>query len=176
MAVSTSAVITANIEVTQVKPKADTVADSNLTLKSKSQPYTFAYATSDLNTAFVARYAIAGSGDEDVDLSGTLEDLFGDEAVFVTVKGVLIVNHSNSPLGGQTATDADVTVTGNFLDNNLGSSFSADLAAGGMFMFSEPGGLGVVNSSSDTITITNNDGVDTAYVDVVAIGADMSGI
>lgn len=115
------------------------------------------------------RVAIAAEGTQDYDLSGALTNLFGDAAVFATLKGILIVNTSDELA---TPTTATVKVDGNLYDAifNATSGY-VDLVPGGFLAFGAPTtGEDVTDSTGDTITLTNNSDTYGAQVDVIFIG------
>lgn len=119
--------------------------------------------------AYVGELSIAAAGNSSIDLSGSLEDIFGDAAVFTKVKALLIWNASSDQTSSPTT--AQVTVTGNFLTTVFGASSSWVLEAGDQMTGSwTRTGKTVTNSTADTITVTNNDGAQAAKVYVIVIG------
>jgi len=169
-----SANVTCNIDANQTKSIGP--SDNTASLRvGKTNGFKNAYASTSDNTVYSSSNAIAASGSLSIDLAGSLTDLYGDAAVFSSVYSVLIVNHSGSPIGGQTATTADIAITGNFLTTAFGASSSWPLkATSGKYsklLFDEPAGISITASTADTITITNSSATAIAYVDVIIVGA-----
>jgi len=105
---------------------------------------------SDTALFFHNKYAISGSGNQSIDLSGALTDLLGQSSVFTVVYGFCVINLN--------ATPGDTIEVGN-------SNFAAWLGSatdkvvvgptGCLFLFSGVGGYIVTASSADIFKIAN---------------------
>jgi hypothetical protein len=116
----------------------------------------------DADKIYAESFSIAASGNEGIDLE-SVTDPFGAAIDFATVTHVLIGHDEDSAA-------SSVALSGNFLDTALGATVDADIEDGDGFFYSNATGITVTNSSSDTITITNNDAVNAATVWVVIAG------
>lgn len=166
-----TAKLTANIQIIQTKD----IGPSDV-IASVKAGRSDGYLTEDTttpNTTYVVRRIISSGSSFTIDLNGaTLKDIYGNTAAFVNIKGLLVVNHSDAPYGGQTAnTNARVTVSGNFITSRLGANTQIPLAAGDKIMLDvhteQPE---VTNTSADEITITETASLGAAYVDVIIYG------
>ncbi len=117
---------------------------------------------------YARKTGLAPSGTQSYDLSGTLEDAYGDEVVMLKVKMIVIINRSN--LQG-TPTEAILGVDGNLITSICGASTDIPIGPGSPFVWAcILDGKAVTNDSADTITITNDDGADDAEFDIFIIG------
>ena len=86
------------MEVSKLKITAQIAATLKKTLGDGSQPALeyalglFSTVPDDANLLFVNGYSIASGGSQSLDLSGSLEDCFGDAMVFSKVYGILVLN------------------------------------------------------------------------------------
>ena len=140
--------------------------------------HTFSQALADgtstlqADIVYAERKVIVAAADYDLDLHGVLEDIFGDAATFEKVKGLLVINRSES----QTVpTDAIVAVGGIGATGWFGCfNANADkvlLPAPGVFAWSAPSaGIEVTAGTADILRFTNEDGADQAEIDIVLIG------
>ena len=114
------------------------------------------------------RLVLAASAVSSIDLSGSLEDVFGDADVMTKVKGFIIHNRSDE---ASPVSTAQIAVTGNFLTSRYGASSSWTLDAGDFEAGSYTAvGKTVTNTSADTLTFTNNSGSEIATVDIIILG------
>jgi len=120
--------------------------------------------------AVVVRVVVAPGTTEEVDLSGAIEDVYGDDASMTAVKAIVINNRSDAAMGeDDAATDLPVTVAGNWIASAFGST-GFELEAGDKVGRRWLNGETVTNSSADTISFENTDGYDNAYIDVEVLG------
>lgn len=77
-----------------------------------------------------------------------LVDRFGTTLTLSKVKALAIINRSST--AGQ-----NIVVTGNFMTSRFGASFSYPIGPGGIFVVESPiDGMTVTNTSADVITLT----------------------
>ena len=124
-----------------------------------------------LDLLYTQRVALAAYGTANIDLSGTIEDQYGDVAVFTKVKGVLVVNRSDKL---STVTTAEINISGNWIDSWIGQSVDTILipiqVGGHVSIFNPRTGLTVTASTADILTITNADSTNAAEADVFVFG------
>ena len=110
---------------------------------------------------------IAGSGNDDIDLAGSLSDEFETSLTFVIIKTILIHNTSSSQ---EIQIDASVT---NGWRAHWSATTQIKIPAGAWLLVHSAGsaGLGTVTAGTgDLLRITNNAGTEAAY-NIVIIGA-----
>jgi hypothetical protein len=93
--------------------------------------------------------------------AGTLEDKFGNGLTFVKVKAILLFHLASSSA-------SSIKLGGDFITgSNIGTN---NIVAGGMALYADPTGFTVTSTSADVLTVTNNDGSNTANYDIFIIG------
>lgn len=126
------------------------------------------------NKLVAKQYTISASANEDLDLAGSLTDFYGNTVTFTKVK-VIFIEHSTTT----TATTIAVGVTANPFINWIKSAgtITTDLPRvvvrnGGVFMLGCTDGTGYAVSAGtgDILRITNEDGTNSATVNVCIIG------
>jgi hypothetical protein len=125
---------------------------------------------------------LAASADIDIDLSGSLTDIYGQTVAFVTVKFFMVCNTSDEQ---DTPTDAIIQVGGgdgqdgtNAFDTwitsdtpgNAGSEAVKITDGGFIIIGSRNDGYAVTAATADLLTIKNLDGSDAASYEVMVIG------
>lgn len=155
---------------TDVKKTMDVVGERTISLdKSTSDRLDSGTGTNQCNKAYILKISgLAPAGAQSIDMSGSLEDVFGDPVVLTKLRAILIHNTSDAE---SVVSAANVTVTGNFITSRLGASTSIPLEAGDAFaMHAGKSGLTVTNTSADVITITNAHGSENAAVEIILLG------
>jgi len=148
------------------------------------QNFTLADGTGDVQAdrVYFSSGTLAASADIDIDLSGSLTDIFGVAVQFATVKMLMVCNTSDEQ---DTPTDASIQVGGgdgqdgtNAFDTwitsdtpgNAGSE-AVIITDGGFIMIgSKNDGYAVTAATADLLTLLNLDGVDTAAYEILIIG------
>jgi hypothetical protein len=127
---------------------------------SKQIDLAFGTAANQANEMYDAYRTLSASATEDVDLSGSLTNAFGESIVFTAVKGIYIENTSA----------VDVLSVGGSGSNALASLFGATndiikIRPGGMFLICAPDATGyaVTASTADLLHIANGAGGSTTY-------------
>ena len=150
----------------------DVVGNQDVTIKPDPYRKTLATGTgaglADI-LYHVRSTGLAKDGSESYDLSAALEDIWGDAAVFVKAKGILIINRSNAEGAG---TAAIIGVDGNWITSTFGASTDIPIESGSCWLWlAQTAGVAVTNDSADTITVTNNSGTELAAAyDIFVIG------
>lgn len=119
------------------------------------------------NQVFTDQRTLTASSTEDIDLSGSLSDAFGNTITFTAVKAILIsslsTNTNNVLVGGASSNQ--------FINWVADSSDIITIPPGGMFMLTAPlGGFGVTAGTGDLLKIANSGGGSSVVYDVVLIG------
>lgn len=127
------------------------------------------------NKLFAKSYTIAASGNQSIDLAGSVTDFYGNTISFTKVK-VIYVEHSTAT----TATTITVGVGGtNPFINWIKSAgtITTDqprvvVRNGGVFLLACTDGTGypVTAGTGDILYLTNEDGTNSATVKVVVVG------
>lgn len=110
---------------------------------------------------------INASSNDDLDLAGTLTDVFGAVLTFVKVKGILVSaaagNTNNVVIGGASST---------FTTWVTGTSPAVLVGPGGTFLLARPdaAGYGVTATSADLLRITNGGAGTSVTYDIVIWG------
>lgn len=117
---------------------------------------------------------IEASGTDDYDLSGALEDAFGDTAIFSKIKAIFLINQSDDL---STPTDAVLALGGNaaaLVDWVADKTDKVQVRAGGFFAIgcTDATAYAVTADTADILTVTNNDGVDAAQYTLVIVGVE----
>lgn len=151
---------------------------SPLDLQARSAPLAFGYTKALTNGTGVNQAdkvwsdqrSIAASGNDDIDLAGTLEDAFGSTISFARIKTLIVKaadgNTNNVVIGGASST---------FTTWTTGTSAAVVLRPGGLFVLSvsDATAYAVTATSADTLRISNS-GAGTAVVyDLCLIGASV---
>jgi hypothetical protein len=114
---------------------------------------------------FADQRTIANSSSEELDLSGTLKNAFGDNQAFVKIKGLLIKNLSPTQtltIGGA-ASNAWAAWAGAAND-------VVKIGPGGWHVFGEPAGFAVTAGTGDLLKIANGAAGDPADYIIAIIG------
>ena len=107
--------------------------------------------------------SIAASGNDDIDLAGSLTNAFGDTITFAEVKGVFVYNSSPNA--------ASILTVGASGGSWPANPWQANCGPNGMFVQFEPeSGETVTATTADTLRITNQDGTNTATYDIIIVG------
>lgn len=135
-------------------------------------PYAVQFAFhngSDVNEAeriFADKRTVAASTNDDLDLSGTLADVFGSTLAFTKVKGLLIRS--------EPANTQDITVGGGtnpFVSWLGGTTPTVVIKPGGLLLLVAPddGGYEVTADTGDILRVSNGAGSEVTY-DIVVFG------
>ena len=145
----------------------------------KSLVFAFGATLGKCDQVFWDRRVIAASGNDPLDLVGTLKNPLQGTVNFDFLKGIAIYNRSDEALthagGSHVITDAAIVV----LDTS--STFTGPcktiakgqvIDAGGLFLAATPivTGWAVTADSGDTFQVDNEDGADEALYDIVLLG------
>jgi hypothetical protein len=117
-----------------------------------------------------SRGTIAASANLDIDLSGSLQDIFGGAVVFARVKTLYVellpdTNASSITVGG--------AGTGAFVSMFGGDTHKIRIHNGGVFLISSPSATGyvVTPTSADILRLSNEDNTNVATYRIAVIGA-----
>jgi len=161
MAKTLAATLSASLAWTQINTlDLSTVVDSATLGPSSS--ITDGTGANQANLLWHDKRTIAASANDDIDLYGVLEDVFGGAVNFAVVKGLLIANLGVSaatpvPTAGETLTIGAATVGTEFdsIFAGVGTS-KLVLHSGGILFLSSPiDGLAVVATTADILRISN---------------------
>ena len=93
--------------------------------------------------------------------AGTMTDAFGNGLTFVKIKGIVLAHKSGSSA-------SSIKLGGDFITGaNIGTN---NIVAGGSVLITDTTGYTVTATSADVLTVTNNDGSNTANYDLFLIG------
>ncbi len=150
----------------------------------KSMELAFGTGLGACDQIFWDRRAIAGGGNDPLDLVGTLINPLGGTVNFANVKGLAVFNQSDKALtydvsSSHIITDAGIVVL------DTGSTFAGPcktlakgqvVEAGGMYMATRPiaAGWSVTATTGDTFQVDNEDGADEALYDIILIGESVA--
>lgn len=114
---------------------------------------------------FADRRTLANDSSEELDLAGTLKNAFGDNQVFVKVKGLLVKNLSTTQtlIIGGAAANAWAAWVGAAND-------VIKIGPGGWHAFGEPAGFAVTADTGDLLKIANGAAGDPADYIIAIIG------
>lgn len=171
---------TVKIDVDATAKKAvDLSVPEGILKMAKSLALTFGTGAAKANQIFWDRRAIAGAGNDPLDLAGVLTNPFGAVITFAKVRAIIIFNRSDESLshagGSHTATDAAIVVL------DTGSTFTGPcktlakgmvVPAGGMIAVTTTlaAGWPVTVDTGDILQVDNEDGSDEALYDIAIIG------
>ena len=129
--------------------------------------FTFGTGANKANECVLDQRELAPSATEDLDLSGTLKNAFGELVAFAKVKVLVIVNRSllaTMTIGNTAATQ--------FLGPFGAATHTITLPPGGVFAVARPDATGwaCAAGSTDLLKILNDDAVNTLTYDVGVIG------
>jgi hypothetical protein len=163
---SLTATMTARIQATL--STALDLATASCPLDEREQ-YTWTSGTGDdaADLIFHDQRTIAASGNEDLDLAGSLVDAFGTTLTFVQIKAVMIVAASTN------TNDVEVTrPASNGVPLFLAAGDGISLRPGATFMWVDPtdGGVTVTAGTGDLINVANSSSGTSVVYDVVIIG------
>lgn len=122
------------------------------------------------NKAWHDQRTLAASGNEDLDLAGSLLDVFGSTITFTKIKAIVIVAAEGN--------GDDITVGGassNALVNFVGSATDkVKVRPGGVFVIacSDATAYAVTAGTGDLLNIANEDGAASATYDVFVVGVE----
>lgn len=124
---------------------------------------------------FNDRRLIAASQDDELKLTATLKNDFGDTLTFANVKLILIYNRTDEAWSTHTATTAVVTIGGGTHEFQGPFGAAADklsLPTGGIFLATSPTAAGwtVTVDTADDLLVHNDDAGNEAMYDVVLLG------
>ena len=127
---------------------------------SDSLSLTTGNGANQVNEMFDDDRTLAASANEELDLSGTLTNAFGDTIAFTGVKALYIKN--NSSVDTLTVGDAAATPWEPFFG---ATGETLQIPPGGMLLLTAPsaGGWPVTGGSADKLKITNGAGGSTTY-------------
>lgn len=93
--------------------------------------------------------------------AGTMEDPFGTGLTFVKIKGIILAHKTGSSA-------SSIKLGGDFITTaNIGTN---NIVAGSSILITDATGYTVTATSADVLTVTNNDGSNTADYDLFLIG------
>lgn len=130
---------------------------------NKSQSLTNGTGSGQANQVFTDQRTVSAAS-ENLDLAGGLTDAFGDTITFTGIKMLMVKNLSTT--AGQ-----DLTLSGNFLDDDMlgGGSSTVILGPGGIFFISSPvDGFDVTAGTGDILTV--DPAANTISYDIVLLG------
>ena len=158
--------ITAKIAATQTA--ASDLGTSSFPLAySESNSLANGTAASQADLLFSDTRTLSASGTEDLDLSGSLSDAFGNTLAFVKVKSILIVASSDNTNDVQ----VEPAAANGFLGPFAAVGDQLDIPPGGSIMLNAPvNGWTVTAGSGDLLTITNSAGTTSVEYDIVIVG------
>ena len=165
-----SAKITGNIAVIHTTLNEPNDSGKNTKRFGMSSGYRTDLSTIDLDAVYVYRGITTPADPVAIDLSGTLEGPAGEDVIFTIVKGLEIVNHSDAPLGGETATDAPIVMSGSWIDSIYQAVGVKVTIRAGEKQICDYNNCGrpVINGSADTVAFVPTG--DSAYFDFIIIG------
>lgn len=111
---------------------------------------------------------IAASGNEDLDLAGSLTDVYGQTITFARIKGVIIIASSGNTNNVNVSRPAS-----NGVPLFLAASDGLAVKPGGFFAWGSPdaSGVAVTAGTGDLLNIANSGGTTGVTYDVIIIGA-----
>lgn len=125
-----------------------------------------------IDLIYIAKDAtLAASSTNSYDLSGTLEDFFGDACVMAKLKGVILINTSNHrsvPTSPQLGLGGNASGVGGWIDT-VAAQVVCD--TGGWIGFVSPDGFTVTASTADILDVENLDGSEEATYTIIILGA-----
>lgn len=123
--------------------------------------------TGQINLLYHARFSIAASGTQNIDLDSTLSNIVGTLAAFTKVKALAIANTSDKQAEPTTAA---ITIAGDWITTIFGANSLWPLDAGGEINWLHRIGQSITAGTGDVITLNNTDGSSAAQVDVLIAG------
>ena len=134
----------------------------------KSLAFTDGGGANQAQFMFSDQRTLSASASEDLDLAGSLTDIYGNTLTFASVKAMLFFLPSTA--GG------DLTITAK-ASNGFASWVAAagdaiNVKPGGLALFLAPGATGyaVTAGTGDLLTVTNGDGAASVTYDVIFMG------
>lgn len=134
----------------------------------KSLPFTNGAGANQAQYLFHDRRTLTASGSEDLDMAGSLVDIYGNTLTFATIKAMLF--YIPSTAGGDLTVTAKAT---NGFATWVGAAGDAvKIKPGGLLLLLAPGadGYAVTAGTGDLITVTNGDGAASVDYDVILMG------
>lgn len=134
----------------------------------KSFPFTNGAGANQAQHLFHDRRTLTASGSEDLDMAGSLVDIYGNTLTFSTIKAMLFFLPSTA--GGDLTVTAKAT---NGFATWVGAAGDAvKIKPGGLLLLLAPGadGYAVTAGTGDLITVTNGDGAASVDYDVILMG------
>ncbi len=122
-----------------------------------------------VNQLFTDQRTLTASASEELDLSGGLNDAFGNSIAFTKVKGVLVIAASGN------TNDVNITrPASSGVPIFLNASDGMPVKPNGFFMWTAPdaGGVTVTNSSADRIALANSAGGSAVTYNIAIIGSE----
>lgn len=124
-------------------------------------------AAQQADLVYRSRRTLAASATENLDLAGSLVDVFGNTLTFVKIKAILIrasVDNTNNVVVGGAASN---TFVGGF--GAAANTYA--VPPGGVFLVSAPaGGWTVTAATADILKVANSGGTTGVTYDIVVIG------
>jgi len=145
----------------------------------KAMETAFGTGLANCDEIFWDRRMIAASGNDPLDLAGTLVNPHQQVITFANVKAIGVFNRSDQALdyagGTHAVTDAGIVIldtSSTFVGPCKTVAKGMVIEAGGMFLATRPlaAGWAVTAGSADILQVDNEDGADEALYDVVLIG------
>lgn len=160
---------TVRVSVNATKSKTADFEDASSVIgKALSIALTDGAGANQADLIFKDTVTLAASGTADLDLSGSLTDVYGAAQVFARLKAIIVI--------AAAANTNNVNVTrpaSNGVPLFLAASDGLPVKPGGAFVWVAPDATGVVVTAStgDLITFTNSAGTTSVTYDVILIGA-----
>lgn len=124
-------------------------------------------AAGEADLVFAARFTIAASGSQDLDLAGALSDAFGGTLTFVKVKALYVYAATTNTNNAVVQPGASNPFTGPFGGTTPTLTVPPD---GELFLSAPKAGWPVTPATGDILTIANSGAGTSVVVDVVVLG------
>lgn len=167
MALSLSTDLTVRLAATLTNP-ADLSTPTDALVKATTFNWTSGTGANQGDRRFHDQRTLSASGTEDLDLAGSLTDVFGNTITFARIKMVLVTAASGN------TNNVNVTrPASNGVPLFLAASDGVAIRPGGGFLWWAPDstGVAVTAGTGDLLTFTNSAGSTSVTYDVVIIGA-----
>lgn len=115
---------------------------------------------------FTDTRTLTASSSENLDLAGTLTDVFGTTLTFVEVVAIYVkaaAGNTNNVVVGGAASNGFATPFGDATD-------TVKVAPGGVFLLTNDAGFGVTAGTGDILKIANGGGSTSVTYDIVIVG------
>jgi hypothetical protein len=165
--VSLAVAIRASIQASQTKT-GDLESAASTIDKAMSVAFSDGVGSNQANRIWKDTRTLAASASENLDLSGSLTDIYGDAVVFARIKALIViasaVNANNVNVARHSSTGVPIY---------LAASDGEPVHPGGFLVKVWPGatGIPVTAGTGDLLTITNSAGGSSVDYTIVVVGA-----